>query len=200
MRTKTVESSRLGEERIRAFIAVDTDEPKLQAAIQAIQQDLRNTGADLKLVEPQNVHITLRFLGELPRQTLEQVKETILGLKFRPFECDFTGLGAFPNLNRVNVVWIGIRDGAKELELISENLESGLRNLGFQPDRKGFNPHVTLARVRTGRNKSPLATYIASKRDDYFARLPVSEVRLKRSTLTPSGPIYSTLHSVRAET
>ncbi len=189
----------MGEERIRAFIAVDTDEPKLQAAIQAIQVDLRKTGADLKLVEPQNVHLTLRFLGELPRQTLEQVKETISVLKYRPFDCDFTGLGAFPNLNRISVVWIGIRDGAKELELISEHLESGLRNLGFQPDRKGFNPHVTLARVRTGRNKSPLATYIDSKRDDHFARLPVSEVRLKRSTLTPSGPIYSTLHSVHAE-
>lgn len=87
------------------------------------------------------------------------------------------------------------------MERISSSLEGGLRRAGFSPDNKGFNPHVTIARVKTGRNRELLASYIDQMKDYEFGKLPVSEVRLKQSVLKPTGPVYNTIYgkTARAE-
>lgn len=165
------------------------------------QDHLKETGADLKLVEPQNIHITMRFLGETRQSQIEEVKRALNAVEFAPFECEFRGMGAFPSLKRINVIWVGIEGGSSELERISSSLEGGLRRAGFSPDNKGFNPHVTIARVKTGRNRELLASYIAQMKEYEFGKLPVSEVRLKQSVLKPTGPVYNTIYgkTARAE-
>jgi len=187
----------LSQERIRSFIAVDLDNPAVKENIIKAQKDLEQSQADLKLVEPEIMHLTLRFLGEVPDLTVQKVKEILDGVRFHSFEANFTGLGAFPNLNRINVVWVGIVHGHEELGEIFQQIEPKLRQVGLTPDNKGFSPHLTIARVRSGRNKGALADVVSQLKDVEFGSMPVTSVRLKKSTLTPKGPIYTTLHEAR---
>ncbi len=185
-------------ERIRSFVAVDMDEASVISKLVEAQRALRSLGADLKLVEPENIHATVRFLGEVPLATMELVKEQMNQVKFSSFEAEFVGLGAFPNLRRINVVWVGMRTGQQEITRIFEQLEPRLQKIGFAPDRKGFSPHVTIARVKTGRMREELAKFVDEMRDTPFGVVHVDELRLKKSILTPKGPVYSTIHAVRA--
>jgi len=188
----------LAEQRIRAFVAVDMDEASVISKLVEAQRALRDLGADLKLVEPENIHATVRFLGEVPAATIELVKEQMNEVKFSAFDMEFTGLGAFPNLRKINVVWVGMRKGKEEISRIFEQLEPRFRKSGFEPDNRGFSPHVTIARVKTGRMREELAKFVDEMRDIPFGVIHVEEVRLKRSVLTPKGPVYSTIHAVRA--
>jgi len=188
----------LVDERIRSFVAVDMDEASVISKLVEAQRALRNLGADLKLVEPENIHATVRFLGEVPAATIELVKDQMNQVKLSPFDMEFVGLGAFPNLRRINVVWVGMRKGSEEISRIFEQLEPRLRKIGFEPDRKGFSPHVTIARVRTARMREELAKFVDEMRDTQFGAIHVEELRLKKSVLTPKGPVYSTIHTVRS--
>jgi len=190
----------LSQERIRSFVSVDLDESIIRERINAAQQSLEQTGANLKVVEPGIMHLTLRFLGEIPQITVDRVKEAMRGLRFEPFIVQFAGIGAFPNLRRISVVWVGITHGEQELEGIFQQLEPKLRQIGLPPDSKGFNPHMTIARVRSGVNRDALAKYIESMREHDFGQMTVTAVRLKKSTLTPKGPIYTTIHEANAST
>jgi len=188
----------VSQERIRSFVAVDLEEPVVRERILNAQKGLGQTGAQLKLVDPEIMHLTLRFLGEIPQATVDRVKEALDGVRFSPFEAEFRGLGAFPNLNRMNVIWVGITRGSEELNEIFRQLEPNLRQIGLPPDSKGFSAHLTIARVRSGLNRGALAEYVSSLRDEDFGKMPVTTVRLKKSVLTPKGPIYTTIHEAAA--
>jgi len=190
----------VSQERIRSFVAVDLDEPSVRERITTTQKGLADTGAQLKLVEPSIMHLTLRFLGEIPQPTVDQVKEAMNSVRFSAFEVEFSGLGAFPSINRINVVWVGIKRGQEELSEIFRQLEPKLRQVGLPSDNKGFSPHLTIARPRSGLNKAALANYLSEMRDQEFGKMQVRFVRLKKSTLTPKGPIYTTIHEVTAST
>ena len=188
----------MSQERIRSFIAVDLDDASIRDRLVNAQQGLKQTGAALKIVEPEIMHLTLRFLGEIPQATVERVKEAMNELKFPRFEVEFSGLGVFPNIRRISVVWVGITQGQEQLNQIFHQLEPKLRQLGLPADNKGFSPHMTIARVRSGLNKDALAKYVEGLREQEFGRMPVNSVRLKKSTLTPKGPIYTTIHQTLA--
>ncbi len=178
---------------IRCFIAVDIEEPAVLDAIGEAQRSLLSTGADLKLVERENLHITLRFLGEIPPSLVEAVGQLITQTSFKPFHVSFRGVGAFPNPHRPRVIWIGVSEGAEELKKLHSRIEDILLGLGFRREERAFTPHLTIARVRSGRNRDRLALALNSLIDMEFGSLIVGHVRLKRSTLTPRGPIYTTL-------
>jgi len=188
----------MSQERIRSFVAVDLDDPTIRERIIAAQQGLEQTRASLKIVNPEIMHLTLRFLGEIPQATVEQVKAAMDELRFQTFDAQFSGLGAFPNLRRISVVWVGITQGQEELAAIFQQLEPRFRTVGLPPDDKGFSPHMTIARVRSGVNREPLAAFIESMRERDFGKMTVKAVRLKKSTLTPKGPIYTTIHEANA--
>jgi 2'-5' RNA ligase len=117
-------------------------------------------------------------------------------VSFTAFDSEIQGLGVFPDLRYPRVVWAGIRKGANELRNVFEQLEPNLRQLGFSPDSKGFSPHLTLARVKTGRNKAELAHCVQDLADYDFGVVKADCLRLKKSILTSKGPIYSTLKEV----
>ena len=188
----------MSQERIRSFIAVDLDEASIRERIVTVQRGLEQTRAQLKIVEPEIMHLTLRFLGEVPQATVGKVEEAMDSVRFPPFEAEFTGLGVFPNPRRINVVWVGIKNGQEQLNGIFQQLEPKLRQIGLPPDDKGFSPHMTIARVRSAVNRDALAQYVESKSNEEFGKMTVKAVRLKKSTLTPRGPIYTTIHEVSA--
>lgn len=178
---------------MRCFISVDIEDPALLGALEEAQRRLEGTGADLKCVDRENIHITLRFLGEVREGLVDDLKRLISCTTFSPFRVELRGLGAFPHLRRPRVVWVGISDGVEELTAVFNRLEPELVRMGFRPERRGFSPHITLARVRSGRNRGRLVEEVTARADGVFGELEVGDIRLKRSVLTPRGPLYSTI-------
>ncbi|MEM3736950.1 MAG: RNA 2',3'-cyclic phosphodiesterase [Candidatus Bathyarchaeia archaeon] len=180
-------------ERIRSFIAFDLSDEKLLDRLVELQRTLLDTGADLKLVERENLHLTLRFLGELPPDVTQAVTAVVQTVTFKPFTIHFRGLGVFPNFHHINVVWVGVREGAEEMQALFNQIEPKLRKLGLRPDQKGFSPHLTIARVKTGKNRERLVEVVQSLSDCEVGEVSSGPLKLKMSTLTSKGPQYSTI-------
>ena len=180
-------------EQIRSFIAFDMQNEQVLSRLAAAQKLLVETGADLKLVEPQNIHVTIRFLGDISLGIVDKVYEAMKNIEFTPFSIELRGLGVFPSLNYARVVWAGMTDGVEQLKSIFTQLEPKIRALGFSADAYGFSPHLTIARVRSGVNKQRLAELVTKKADYEFGLIKSDCLRLKRSELSPKGPTYSTL-------
>jgi 2'-5' RNA ligase len=184
---------KLMSEQIRSFIAFDIKNDNVLNRLAAAQKMLIQTNADLKMVEPTNIHITLRFLGAINPELVEKVYGVMKNVKFSPFNIQLSGLGVFPTLNYPRVVWAGITDGAQQLTGIFEQLEPQIHELGFAPDPNGFTPHLTIARVRSGANKQRLVDLVQRQENYDFGIIRADCLRLKRSQLSPKGPTYSTL-------
>lgn len=177
--------------RIRCFVAVDVEEPAIVARITRLQSDLSSTGSRLKLVEPENLHFTLRFIGEVPASLVERAAAELEGLQHARFTVRLRGVGAFPNLTRPHVIWIGVSDGSGEMQALAEKVDAALRRAGLSLSREEFVPHLTIARVKSA--SRGLQEALRTIQDADFGEMPVTCVRLKKSTLTPRGPIYETL-------
>ncbi|MGA2680996.1 MAG: RNA 2',3'-cyclic phosphodiesterase [Candidatus Bathyarchaeia archaeon] len=180
-------------ERIRSFIAFDMENDQVLSKLADAQKLLRETGADLKLVDPKNIHVTMRFLGDISPGMVDKIHEKMKNIKFTPFTIQLRGLGVFPSLNYPRVVWAGMTEGAEQLKSIFTQLEPQIRALGFAADAYGFSPHLTIARVRSGVNKQRLTELVANKADYEFGTINANCLRLKRSQLSPKGPTYSTI-------
>lgn len=180
-------------ESIRSFLAFDIENDSVKRKLTNAQTLLLQTGADLKLVEIENIHITTRFLGNIARSMVDKIYEEMKSVRFTPFEVHIKGIGAFPNVFYPRVVWAGIAGGADELRSIFSQLEPKLNQLGFAPDPKGFGAHLTIARVRSGKNKTQLSKFLNENKDHEFGSIKAQCLRLKQSDLTPLGPVYSTL-------
>jgi 2'-5' RNA ligase len=157
---------------------------------------LLNTGSNLRLVKPENIHITIRFLGNITLPLVDQISEQMNKISINPFEVEIQGLGAFPSLKHIKVIWAGIQKGSNELMNIFNQLEPHLQKLGLKPDRRGFNPHLTIARVRTARFKGKLTHLIRDLTKYEFGKIKTNHLKLKKSVLTPKGPIYNTIYEV----
>jgi 2'-5' RNA ligase len=186
-------------EKIRSFISVDITDDQLLSKLIDLQQMFVGTGADLKLVERANLHFTMRFLGDVSTPTLDKICEEMKTISFRPFEINMRGVGVFPNIRRINVIWVGVVEGETEIFNLFNQIESKIKKIGFPPDPKGFSPHLTIARTRTGRNKDKLAKLVTELSHYDVGRMKVDALRLKKSVLTPKGPIYSTVYEVKAQ-
>jgi 2'-5' RNA ligase len=180
-------------ESIRSFLAFDIESDTVLKRLVTAQRQLVQTGADLKIVVPHNIHITIRFLGNIAPAMVEKIFEEMKQVKFASFTVQIKGLGAFPNPRYPRVVWAGIIEGTEHIKSVFSQIEPKLRGLGFTPDHKGFSPHLTIARVRSGRNKQKLTAFLTENANYEFGALDAKCLRLKKSTLTPKGPIYSTL-------
>ena len=198
-RTKNRRARILLGETIRSFIAIDLESQTLNQ-ISALQKTLVDTDADLKLVETKNIHITLRFLGEKPLSLVNRIGEDLNSLQFDPFEVSVHGTGVFPDMRRINVVWVGIEKGVLQLINIHNQIELKLKKLSIRPDDRGFSPHITVARVKSAKNKDKLTETVLNTRDKEFGTFNVDSVKLKKSILTPKGPIYTTLAEAKAKT
>jgi len=185
-------------QKIRCFIAVDIDDPVIVDRIVSIQYRLSGTGVRMKLVEKNNLHITLRFLGEISRPLLEKVIDIIKTVSFNSFQIKLQNIGCFPTPSRPRVIWIGVTEGEEKLREIHNELESKLRKLGFPKEKERFVAHLTIARVKSFSQVSRLIQVLNELRDIEIGEFTVNCIRVKKSTLTPKGPIYSTLYEQKA--
>jgi len=178
---------------VRCFIAVEVDDPRTLDGIAGAQSILEATGADLKPVERENIHLTMKFLGDVREGLLPEVAKVVSETSFSPFRMSLRGVGVFPNHRRPRVVWAGVDGGVEELTAIFRDLEPRLVELDFRPESRPFSPHITIARVRSGRNRDRLIEEVIALEGRDFGVFEVGHVKLKKSVLTPSGPIYTDL-------
>jgi len=182
---------------IRSFIAFEIDDEEILNRFASVQEKLMSTGADLKPVKPQNIHITMRFLGDIFPPMVEKIHSQMESLVFSPFNVEIRRVGAFPQVKHPRIIWVGIQEGSKELGEIFDQLELNIFSLGFEKSSRRFSPHITIARVRTSRNREELTRCLQKVADFEFGVIKADCLKLKKSVLTPKGPIYSILKEVR---
>lgn len=180
----------MSRENLRVFVAIDILEPNVLDQLSKIRDLLLESKADLKPVATENMHITLRFIGETPLHLVNSICNDLGKIEFEPFKIRIKGVGVFPNIARPRVIWAGVSQGVENLSKLHDIVEKILRKHGVPPQREKFIPHITLARVKSGRNISRLVKIIQSIADTDFGEVLVDRIVLKRSILTPSGPIY----------
>lgn len=177
----------------RCFIAIDLPE-HVKEILAQLQQSLRVWPARVKWVEQRNFHLTLKFLGEVPSETVQSVENVISEICSRHIrrEIFLNGIGAFPNAANPRVLWVGIRDVQKNLTEIWSELENNLAKHGFDREERQFSPHLTLGRV-----KEPAAGLAALIRglQPVNIVIPVDEIKLMESRLSGKGPEYSCITS-----
>jgi len=188
-----ISDSDLSEEQVRSFISIDLEDQQILSRIASILSSLQSLGGDLKPVERENIHLTLKFLGNVSAPRLSEVKSSLQQVIFSAFTAEIKGAGAFPNLNQMNVVWVGVNEGWSQVEQIYEQVEKLLSGLGFRRENRPFSPHITIARVRSGRKRDEVASFLQRLTEESFGTITVDKIRLKQSILSSSGPKYSTL-------
>jgi 2'-5' RNA ligase len=184
--------------KVRAFLSIDIDDAVLLSRIAHIQQKLDLQAAKIKLVERENIHFTLRFFGDTPVSKLEAIHTELSKIQFTPFTIEIAGVGAFPNIKRPRVVWVGLTQNAERMLDLKMEIDDNLGNLGYHPERKKFHAHATFARVRAVRNRAHMIANLESVADETVGMMTVSNFRMTKSTLTSSGPIYETLWEIPA--
>jgi len=188
---------------LRSFIAVELPE-EVHKYLDTIKIRLKKADIDAKWVNPEDIHLTLNFLGNVLEKNLEAIKKIIdrTTARHRAFDIEIGTLGTFSKQSRPRVVWAGLTKGREELTGLVDNLEVGLIDIGLKSEDKAFHPHLTLARIKSGRNKQTLKKTIEkfniSKNNKKNAAGPViiniDRLTLFKSTLTPKGPSYTVLH------
>jgi len=173
---------------IRCFVAVELPE-EMRDEIGRLQSQIATKG--LRLVQPELVHITIKFLGDVPDEKVERAIDALSKVKIAPFPAHVAGMGTFPGRD-VRVVWLGLEGNFEEL---FQSVESTLNTIGFEREARGFSPHVTLGRVgRPGlETNRELRPKIAAHSGVDLGSFTVDRFYLKKSTLTRGGPIYEDL-------
>lgn len=184
---------------MRAFIAIELS-PEIKDSLAQIESHLKYSGADVKWVEKDNIHLTLKFLGEITEEKAEKIKSILDEIaKFtKSFEISMKDIGAFPKIEFPRVIWVGLDKGAAEAGILAEKIDDALSKIGFEKESRPFAAHLTIGRVKSPKNKQALKEKVQSWTPNSGPRTQrISSVILFQSTLTPKGPIYTKLHEAR---
>jgi len=173
---------------IRTFIAVDLPKSFIPT-IEKIQHEFRIPG--IKLVEPELVHITLKFLGNIHESNIKAIALALSKIRCKPFQASIKGVGTF----HLRVIWLGVYGN---FEVLHEEVEKALQPFKFERDLR-FSPHATLARVKTLKQKELILEKIKKLENIEVGSFDVNSILMKKSTLTPKGPIYETLKEIKLQ-
>jgi|UniRef100_A0A7C3SJL9 2'-5' RNA ligase len=182
---------------LRAFLAIDPP-AGLHPLFAQVQEELKKSGADVRWVPVGNVHITLKFFGQIAETQVEPIVAAARDIARRkpPFVLKITGAGAFPSIKNPRVVWLGVEGDLNVLAELYRQLEAAFANLGFPPEDRPFSPHLTLGRMKSSRNRVELSRYLATLPPVESEPFQIREIVLYRSTLSPHGSTYSPLQII----
>lgn len=182
--------------KLRTFVAIEIPN-NVKEQIAAVQSELKRHGDRVSWVKSTNIHLTLKFLGDVEESLIDSIGKKIqtAAEKSAPFSGEIAELGAFPNLRRARVLWAGVNGAEIELTDLVRNLENELKDIGFPKEKRKFNPHMTIGRV-----KSPLSPHFIAriKQLEFNAGvLEGREIVFMRSDLKPTGAVYIPLSKAR---
>ena len=181
---------------IRTFIAVEIDDEIRDRLYEFIAQ-FKKADVDVKWIAPENIHLTLKFVGNIEEDILPDLNKIIGDAASRasPFKMNIEKVGAFPTIKRPRVIFVCAQEKGDNLLKIHESINANLEKLSIEKDPRKFVGHVTLGRVRSQKNIKKLINALKSDGVNFFGQAKVNSISLMRSTLTPSGPIYTRLNS-----
>ncbi len=182
-------------QKIRTFVAAEVSSAVRDRAADVIER-LRGAGAKVKWVKTENLHVTLKFLGDVEEAEIHRVCRAVEGAvaDLPPFDVEVRGAGAFPDTRRPRNVWLGIAEGAGQVGELHGRIEAALEELGFPREARRFQPHLTIGRIRRGGpGVAELGELIAQNGDLEIGRARLTEAVVYSSRLAPSGPIYEAL-------
>ncbi|MGB2630994.1 MAG: RNA 2',3'-cyclic phosphodiesterase [Candidatus Omnitrophota bacterium] len=180
--------------KIRSFIALELSQ-EARAELSRVENILKRSGANVKWVRPESIHVTLKFLGYITEDKVDPISKKLeeIASQTSPFDIVLSGIGAFPGWSHARVVWVGISEGAEQVKTIAGLVEKAMAEEGFEEENRPFKSHLTIGRVRSSKEKEALA-----KDAEAIEVKPVSNhisrIILFRSELTPEGAIYTPLH------
>jgi 2'-5' RNA ligase len=187
---------------VRTFVAVEVS-PEVMARSAELIKKLTALDAPVRWVDPQKMHFTLKFLGEVESLEIPDVCTVVdeAVKELPPFECQVAGAGAFPDLHRPRTVWLGMKYGIEAMIALHDAIDAGLTELGFRTEQRRYRPHLTLGRVRGGRpdDIARLARGLEEYRDYVGGVTDVSEVVVFSSSPQRDGPIYEPLSHASLE-
>ena len=179
---------------MRTFVAVEIQNSTVLDSITKFQSDLN---IKAKAVSKENMHFTLLFLGEIAEEIVPKIMEALKSITFSPIQISFIGVGAFPNPRFPRVIWIGVDETAgQNLVKLAKQVEEKLGPLGFKSD-KPFKPHLTIFRIKN--NVGDISKELDKLKTIQLGRDTITELKFKKSILTPSGPIYTDLQVIKAK-
>jgi 2'-5' RNA ligase len=182
----------------RLFVSVDLD--GLEDAVAGVQDRFADASG-LRLTDPEQTHVTVKFLGDTDPARVDdlvaELEDAVADSGVGPFEARFGGLGVFPSLDYISVVWVGVREGHGDAELtaLHEAVESRTVAMGFDPENHEFTPHATIARMDHAGGKELVQNTVRNEDPD-VGRLAVEELCLTESVRTDAGPEYRTLAAI----
>jgi 2'-5' RNA ligase len=178
----------------RLFVAILLD-PSLQEGLTSAIRQLSPVDVPVKWLEPGNLHLTLCFLGDVPKgrlslviEKLRQVRQTV-----KPFELQLGGLGAFPNLKKPKVLFAPATQGYAPLRDLANGISKNLQGFGQKQEDREFNAHVTLGRVKGFKGAKTIMTKLEGKVPTLIGKMQVKSFALMQSELKPAGPVYTVL-------
>ncbi|MDQ2050855.1 RNA 2',3'-cyclic phosphodiesterase [Natronolimnohabitans sp. A-GB9] len=185
---------------MRLFVSVDLSDD-LTDAVDDLQEEFTDASG-LNFTDPEQAHVTLKFLGDVDETRLpdleRELEAAIEDADVDPFPVRFGGLGVFPSLDYISVIWFGTETGGEKLTRLHEAVEERTTAMGFEEESHEFTPHVTLARMEHAGGKD-LVQELVQEREPTIGEMTVEEVQLTESVLTDAGPLYSTVESFSLE-
>ena len=180
------------EKNVRSFIAIPVPSQEIEALEQAVKGLDEEIGRQVRWVRSEGIHLTLKFMGDIPAATVDRVLEALPPVTsgFSPFELSISGLGAFPNSRRPRVLWARLDGGLKSLSKLQLAVDEAVGKLGLPKDQRPFSPHLTLGRVRRGAAEGHLqkiGAVMSSTEIRSVSAWPADTVNLMRTELDPAG-------------
>ncbi len=177
---------------VRTFIAAEVS-AEVRAGVGRLIAELAQHNAAVKWVDEQNIHLTIKFLGDVQYVMLNDICRAVAAAvrDFEPFSIRCTGLGAFPRLSRPRTLWVGLEDEEGQLKQLSAAVEKALAKLRFRRESRPFHPHLTIARIRDGRRVGDFPQLLAEGDFSVTASFTVEELVVFSSDLSPEGPVYT---------
>jgi 2'-5' RNA ligase len=181
---------------MRLFVAVNIPEA-VRDKVAEMQSELKKAPCDVKWVDPDKFHLTLKFIGEVEDKDILSISESVACSVsgFGKFKVKVSGSGAFPRNEKPKVIWVGISEGKTELERLASNIGSGLEKLGYKKEERPFSAHLTLGRVRSFKNIAALSEKLAALENADAGSFTVESVDLMQSLLCAEGPEYIVLRN-----
>ena len=178
---------------MRTFVAIEISNENVINSIEKFQKEIH---FDVKPVQLRNLHFTLQFLGEISGETLQKIIKALHTIEFSNFNVNLKGIGVFPKLKFPRIIWVGTdENGGNLLIQLSKKIQKSLEPLGFFPD-KAFKPHITVFRIK--KKVSDITKELEDYKTVDFGIQEITSIKLKKSELTPNGPIYSDLEEINA--
>jgi 2'-5' RNA ligase len=184
---------------IRTFFAVDLLVKPILKKITEIQKDLDVPNSRIVFVAPENMHFTMKFLGDIEEATVPEIQKAVEEITFVPFPLELKGIGCLPSFSYINAIYIGATKGTEELRDIAKELDQICTKFNIKKEKRSFTAHLTIGRVKKIQDKSLLVTKIRGYAEEIFGEITVNAVQFKKSVRTPQGPIYTNLFEIIAQ-